>query len=335
MKLMIFVAAVFFPFSILAQTTPTGVPAVSETQKNIADHLQNISVTIVASGAEGSGVIVTRKIDNEDVSLIWTAAHVIKNLRSTRSVIDPKTGTSKTVVEFKDPEILREIVSNGRRVGEIRMLTRVFKYSDADTGQDLAILIVRKTGYNQSSANFYLDKEIPPIGTKLFHVGSLLGTSGANSMTAGIVSQIGRIIPESKFELDQTSVTAFPGSSGGGVYLEDGRYMGMLVRGAGEQFNMIVPVRRMISWAKDNNILWILDPAQTAPSLKELESTPVEDIGVTFITETKKEDKEAKPSILPPPNILPPNFPDIPPLLPENASTPREFPYLIKKRSNE
>ena len=31
---------------------------------------------------------------------------------------------------------------------------------------------------------------------------------------------------------DQTSMMAYPGSSGGGIYLEDGKYMGMLTRAA-------------------------------------------------------------------------------------------------------
>ena len=67
-------------------------------------------------------------------------------------------------------------------------------------------------------------------------------------MTSGIISQVGRI--HGKVEFDQTTVTAFPGSSGGGVYLQDGRYVGMIVRGAGEGFNLMVPVRRMVRWAE-------------------------------------------------------------------------------------
>ena len=77
-------------------------------------------------------------------------------------------------------------------------------------------------------------------------------------MTRGIVSQVGRVLSLGTGDgtvFDQTTVTAFPGSSGGGVFLSErsgdkaGQYMGMLVRGAGETFNLIVPVRRMRSWA--------------------------------------------------------------------------------------
>ena len=107
---------------------------------------------------------------------------------------------------------------------------------------------------------------------------------GANSMTSGIVSQVGRI--HGKVEFDQTTVTAFPGSSGGGVYLEDGRYVGMLVRGAGENFNLMVPVRRMKKWAEENNLLWALDPSAKSPTFKEIKKIPVEDSGFKGKKET-------------------------------------------------
>jgi len=141
-------------------------------------------------------------------------------------------------------------------------------------------LMVRAKDYAKDSANFHLTEKnygIVPIGTELFHVGSLLGQRGSNSMTAGIVSQVGRIL--GKVEYDQTTVTAFPGSSGGGVYLQSGEYVGMIVRGAGEGFNLMVPVRRMERWAKEHDILWALDPTIKAPTIKEIKKLPVETTG--------------------------------------------------------
>lgn len=254
-------------------------------QRSVAQFLQDISVTILAetdnSKGSGSGVIVTRKVDNEDVSFVWTAAHVVDALRKTREVIDK--GATKTVVEFEDAYILREIVQGGRYVGEVKMSARVMKYSDADSGHDLALLRIRKTGFNQASAEFYLGEEIPPIGTKLYHVGSLLGVGGANSMTSGIISQQGRILGGSlKYEFDQSTASALPGSSGGGIYLEDGKYIGMLVRGADATFNFFVPIRRMIAWSKENNMLWMIDPKEKMPTAKELDAMPIEDVGALF-----------------------------------------------------
>ena len=252
-------------------------------RKRVAQHLQNISVTIKSkngyNSSEGSGVLVVRQIGEDEVTFVWTAGHVVRNLREVREVIT-ETGQPRKVIEFKDAQIVREMVEGGRRVGEVKMDAQVIKYSNADTGHDLALLMVRAKNYGKDSSKFYLNDEDPiiPIGTNLYHVGSLLGQMGANSMTTGIVSQIGRTLE--KMEYDQTTVTAFPGSSGGGVFLTDGRYVGMLVRGAGEGFNLIVPIRRMLGWAEKNDILWALDSGVDMPSLDGIDEIPVEDSGL-------------------------------------------------------
>lgn len=465
------------------------VPAYAD---GIADHLQNISVTISAGGSQGSGVTVVR---GDGITFVWTAAHVVDGLRKTREIIDSRTGTKRTVVEFIDPKVVKILVENGRTVGRMEFDAEVIRYSDSDDGEDLALLKVRKKGFAMDGAKFYLEDKIPDIGTPLFHVGSLLGSVGANSMTSGIVSQQGRLIGKTVY--DQTTVTAFPGcltadamvtladgsemsiasiqgggevlsydsrvvmadgtwsrsikegdqvlsfqtitgeiikktgsdnlrpvtrgrvekawptgvkpvfkistrnrnikatgnhpfvrvvtvpsvdtrtyhiaqwcradelkpgdvvavmqkhveyrksdginlthtfgkkenhlpeglkferiasiepageemtydiavksyhnffangflvhnSSGGGVYLTDGRYVGCLVRGSGEQFNLIVPVRRMRDWAKRAGVMWALDPAVAMPTEEELQKLPIEDSGVDFQSSIGSEKK--------------------------------------------
>ena len=277
-------------------------------RKKVAQHLQNISVTIKSkngyNSSEGSGVLVVRKVGDDEVTFVWTAAHVVDNLREVREVIT-ESGSPRKVVEFKDAQIVREMVEAGRRVGEIKMDARVIKYSNANTGHDLALLMVRAKNYGKDSSVFYLNDDDPiiPIGTNLYHVGSLLGQMGANSMTTGIVSQIGRTMD--KMEYDQTTVTAFPGSSGGGVFLTDGKYIGMLVRGAGEGFNLIVPIRRMLSWAEKNEILWALDAGVEMPTLDEINEIAVEDSG---LSKKKKDDDDE-----------------------ELDETKRNFPFLIRR----
>ena len=170
------------------------------------------------------------------------------------------------------------------------MDAEVLKYSESEKGHDLALLRVRKLNFVTDTVTFYLDKKIPELGTDLLHVGSLLGQMGANSMTDGIYSQHGRILKHlNKHVFDQTTCTAFPGSSGGGVYLKsegNPRYVGMLVRGAGEGFNLIVPVRRMVNYCKKNKIMWALDKNVKMPTEDELKKMPVEN--------TPKEEKEAE-----------------------------------------
>jgi S1-C subfamily serine protease len=253
----------------------------------VSTFLQEISVTIKTDRGEGSGVIFTREIESkngkQNVNFVWTAAHVLENIRNVRSVLDAE-GKSKKIVEFKDVQIVKKLIENGITVGELSMDAVVVKYSDAKDGEDLALLMIKKFNFVDKSAKFYVDKggRGLPLGTNLYHVGSLLGSGGSNSMTTGIMSQVGRMLSlngGSKVLFDQTTVTAFPGSSGGGVFLTTGEYIGMLVRGAGETFNLIVPIRRMTNWAEEENIKWALDPEEKAPTLEEIKKLPKERIG--------------------------------------------------------
>lgn len=250
--------------------------------EDVAKFLQDVSVTVKSEFSEGSGVLFSRQTASKDwVTFVWTAGHVIRGLRTIREVVTPD-GAKKTVVEFKDARIAKELLEQGRTVGRLELDAEVIRYSNADDGDDLALLRLRKQNYVQVSARFYLDAETPPIGSDLYHVGSLLGQMGANSMTAGILSQQGRLIGKKVF--DQTTVAAFPGSSGGGVFLRDGRYIGMLVRGSGETFNLIVPVRRLSVWARSAQIEWAINPSVPLPSEAALAKMPIEDVGHEFIT---------------------------------------------------
>jgi len=265
--------------------------------QDLARKLQEMSVTIKSNNSQGSGVIFTREVsptkdstEKEKINFVWTAAHVVENLRSTREVID-SDGRSRTVVEFKEPSIVKELIESGRRVGELEMDAKVIKYSDAKNGHDLALLMLRKRNFVDVSAKFHLEEPgILPAGTRLFHVGSLYGQVGANSLTTGIISQVGRVISLGNGDrtiFDQTTATAFPGSSGGGVFIADldgheGEYCGMLVRGSGETFNLIVPIRRMKKWANEVEIGWAIDPKIPVPPLSEILKIDIEDIGVKF-----------------------------------------------------
>ena len=53
----------------------------------------------------------------------------------------------------------------------------------------------------------------------------------------------------------------------------------MIVRGAGEGFNLMVPIRRMKRWAEEHDIMWALDPTLKVPSLDDIKALPVESTG--------------------------------------------------------
>jgi hypothetical protein len=262
---------------LLATTAFAGVP----------DDLQAVSVTIKSGTSQGSGTLVTRKVGDDTLTFVWTAGHVVDNLRTTRTVISP-TGSPKILVEYKDAEIVQERQQDGRAVGEVKYTCKVVKVSDAGYGEDLALLMVRcKNAYPVTvTAKFQQEiNYIPPIGVELSHCGSLLGQFGANSYTTGVLSQTGRMLAMKGANVkvfDQVTAVAFPGSSGGGMFLKaDGVYVGMLTQGVSQLqgFNFIVPVRRIHTWSKDAKIEWAINPAVEMPTLKELEAIPVEDAG--------------------------------------------------------
>lgn len=278
-KIIVLVLSLLFVTPAFAQDKPdTHEIHKGMTEAGMPAYLQSISVTIHSGRSQGSGVVKTRN----GVNYIWTAAHVVAGLRETRQVID-KNGSVRNVVEFKDAQVVAELIEDGRSVGKLSMDAEVIRYSDADTGEDLALLRIRKKNFIRSSVRFYLDEKIPPVGCKLYHVGSLLGQVGSNSLTDGIMSQHGRVLYNKVY--DQSTCAAFPGSSGGGVYLkEDGRYVGMIVRGAGETFNLMVPVRRMREWAKSVNVEFALDDSVPVPTDAELRKMPIESNGTHLST---------------------------------------------------
>jgi len=259
-----------FALAIAALLLTSPAPAA---EPEVVPHLQNISVTIKSNFSTGSGVIFKR----EKHSFVWTAAHVIAGLRKERTAVDPKTGVKRTIVEFDDAKVIKTLIEDGRTVGRYELDAEVIKYSHADTGEDLALLRVRAKGQFSSGTKFYKADKPPKLGTKLYHVGSLLGEMGSNSLTDGIVSQRGRLINKTIY--DQTNATSFPGSSGGGIYdAATGLYVGMLVRGAGEGFSLYVPVRRMRNWARRVKVDWAMDETVKMPGSEPWKNLPIEDL---------------------------------------------------------
>ncbi len=255
--------------------------------------LQDVSVTVSAKGSQGSGIVVTRdlKLKKDDketvkVNFIWTAAHVVDGLRTVKTVVDPATGTEKKVIQYSDAEVVKEFTENGRKVGETRLLAKVIAYSDADSREDLAVLMLYKKNFINTTTKFYLGDEIPNVGTQVLHVGSLLGQFGSGSLTSGIVSQVGRVfdLDDNAIVFDQSTAPAFPGSSGGGMFFADGpnkhQYLGMLVRGADATFNFYVPMRRIKAYAQKKNLEWLLDEKATMPVLEDVLAKPIDDVKV-------------------------------------------------------
>lgn len=268
-------ACVFICATMFSAAATVATAQEKKEAQSVAEYLQDISVTVRSDNSSGSGVIVQTK---DGQIWIWTAGHVAAQLRHSREVIDDN-GSKRTKVEFKDAKIIRfnKNEKEGRIVSNYSGDAEIVRYSSAEFGHDLALLRLRDKSFKPAaSAKFYLDEKLPPVGEDVRHCGSLLGVMGSNSITGGLISQHGRVFDGKIF--DQTTATSFPGSSGGVVALKsDGRYVGMLVMGAGEGFGFIVPVRRMHSWAKKVGVEFAMDPTKPVPTDAVLFEKPVED----------------------------------------------------------
>lgn len=226
------------------------------------EKLQNISVTVHAGPATGSGVVISRSGAN----YILTAGHVVDDVRKVTKLLDNVTGESKRHSKFDAVTVIREVIRDGRSIGKNSIEGEVVAYSSSEYGDDLALIKLRDP-ITQDSAVFYKEAVIPATGTRVSHVGSFLGQDGSNSFSEGQISQIGRTLYNHVF--DQSSCTAFPGSSGGGIFnAETGEYIGTLVRGSGETFNYYVPIRRIKEWAKRHKVEFIFDEQSTPDDSK-------------------------------------------------------------------
>lgn len=243
MKSVILSLCAFFLASIaFATTVDTPPPA-----KILAD-LQAVSVLIKVEGGSGSGTLVTRQVGEVTRTYVWTAGHVVREMMK----------GNKT---FKHPRVYQEYRYKGKLIGTSTVEAQVIAYSDPEDGEDLALLEILQDNFRPLavSAKFDLTAELREIGTPLIHVGCTQGLY--NSVSHGCISQTDVDLIKNGKLFDQTSTMAYPGSSGGGMYLEDGTYTGMLTRGGGAGLNFIVPVRRIIPWAKSMGVEWAVDPS--------------------------------------------------------------------------
>jgi len=141
-----------------------------------------------------------------------------------------------------------------------------------DDVADIAIVRVPKVARDLPELVLYAG-EHPASLTPLYHVGNFHGSRMPLSFSVGVFSGSYRNLDGVLF--DQTTVTALPGSSGGGVYLQSGEYIGMISRAAASDVNFIVPARTIRRWAIDHNADFIFEPTLRVPNLPT--SQPADD----------------------------------------------------------
>jgi S1-C subfamily serine protease len=176
------------------------------------------SLTVRTRRGEGAGSAVVFTADG----FVLTSAHVV-------------TGADNGVADF----------TNGAQ-------TR-FDVVGADPLADLAVLRIREVGVPQATLG---DADALRIGQLVVAVGNPLGLAG--SVTAGVVSALGRSLPVRDGrhvrlidDVIQTDAALNPGNSGGALADSTGRVVGVNTAVAGFGLGLAVPInsttRRIIS----------------------------------------------------------------------------------------
>lgn len=188
--------------------------------------------------SQGSAVLV-RKTDSKGRVHVfaWTAYHVVEGVESIK-VIQGEYLEGYRVAEYSAPAFLLAFSAE----------------------EDLALLLVN---YPVAPWNGYADF-IPwqecAIGDPVFHVGNLRGDTYPDSLTSGILSRLNAhpnlVDWPWPYPLDQTSLIAYPGSSGGGIFNAQGKCIGLLVGSGGPGISFFVPSRRIHAWARSIGIEW-------------------------------------------------------------------------------
>jgi S1-C subfamily serine protease len=249
--------------------------SIAQDWSQVAPEVQKSNVTVSVdkgffNSSLGSGVLVTREIVGSDGSkrkynFVITCSHVIDDLK--QIVVVPEG--SPVIYRWLDADILKVGTNLDGSESILKLKARLLTHSGAENGHDLAVLMVLGDTIIDTNTVFHLGPDTHVVGQSVLHVGSPRGQH--HSVTIGIVSFVGRCLDLGGIRcFDQICVSALPGSSGGGIYSINGEYIGMLVRQVNENFNLMVPMRRIHVWSEENNLQWIFDPSISPPSLDEI-----------------------------------------------------------------
>jgi S1-C subfamily serine protease len=221
---------IFLAFVVVAALL---FPAIGEAGE-IQDEMRNVSVTIMTTGANGSGVLRKYKDD----FFIITCGHVAEGARNSQG-------------KFNEVRIAQYNYINGLRLNINTAVAEVVAYSAYESG-DIAILKVKDKGRFHSSVRW---GKRAKVGESVWHCGSHHGWANAQSLTYGaVIKSIGGF--------DIMSFISFEGSSGGCAFDEQGNYVGMVARREKSDSvtkGFVIPIDNIKKFANDNKLGFLFE----------------------------------------------------------------------------
>ena len=201
------------------------VPATDaqEVKKAVLDHIRSVSVSIEWNGrCYGSGTL----FDKDGETWCLTANHLVEAAQGQKMRVSQYRPDGKVI--SVNAEVVR-----------------------ADACTDVALLKLGK-GVFGPGVRFYkdccqADGKPPDLDTPIIHCGSMAGLH--HTITRGYLVGLDRdmtaIMDHGPNLADQADLTGSYGSSGGGVFLADGRFIGMVYAGIPQRIIFFVPIRHM------------------------------------------------------------------------------------------
>jgi S1-C subfamily serine protease len=171
----------------------------------------------------GTGVAV--KLADARV-VVLTAEHVVQGVDAVILVREERTSSGAVAVRMVKAKVLKSWPE-----------------------WDVAVLVPEFPEWVSESAILAKDSHAP-LGSRLIHVGCLLGTGFPHSITQGVVSNW-NVKPGERYcpgwpwahPLDLTDAGIMPGSSGGPLFNDAGEVVGIVVGSAGHPLSVFVPAR--------------------------------------------------------------------------------------------
>ncbi len=201
--------------------------------QNKYERAQSETVLIEVGNGYGSGVIVRR----EGKTFVWTAAHVVKG--------------------FSSVTIHQSVHFNGHKSGDISFPGVVISRLE---NSDSALLWIDMPPAYFKPASWAPDKPLR-VGDSIFGVGNMKHVFD-NSVTLGIISQVGVNPGVEEWpwkDVDQATLPALPGVSGGPVFSSTGKVIGLFVGAWGTGVpSWFTPIREIEKEARKKGIDWAI-----------------------------------------------------------------------------
>lgn len=231
-------AALFAPMVILVPQYRSAAPSIVEKTKNPYVEVRRSVVGIQMDGRIiGTGFAVQKA----GTTYIWTAAHVM--ICENCEDADDHVYTITQRIEYQDVY-----------VGRTSIPIEIVK---VDRAWDIALL---KSKITLPVPGVSFSSEVAEVGDPIFHIGNMAGSVLEGSLTFGHISKLNRNATRLWVRpLDQLDIVIMGGSSGGPIFNEAGEVIGILV--GGFSYNtpgLMVPVRDVVEWARDNKVTFAL-----------------------------------------------------------------------------